>query len=290
MNFEDLPKQWCESCRDQCPIGCMGMVNKQPAVVKDTANEALACSQKLAELLHTGAPFEEVDPHMRRLYEISGDQTLSYNAFARTLILRSSALNRACGSHAVDMKTGLSFVDEKEEHTPTAEEWSQLKQRKCFKSFVKQLGGLASARRVKCGEGMVFNNQNDAIAMVEANPNLTLKCGWFILVGTPTLFNFNPHWWVEDEKGQAIAVSGETGETHLLLAEPREDFAKLLFSGMTANRNICKSVCRFPFLYSQQSVANFVDTAGQDRHVLRIPVPDRFVHLYSTDVEEKGEE
>lgn len=292
MNVEGMPLAWCEACRQECPLGCCGPMNTAPAAVRECAARLTGQSRKISQMIYEEKPFAELEPEMRALYDLAVEHgmRMPYQAFVQSVILKSTRFREICGAPAVQMRTGIAFVDEKEEHTPTAPEWKVLAKKKVFKSFVSRIGGLEKPRLVKCGEGSILNNMEDAKAMVERNPNLTLKCGWFILVGTPTLFNFNPHWWVEDESGKSIAVSGESGETHLLLAEPKEDFSKLLFSSMTASSQICKSICRVPVLNGQQTIDNFVETAGQDRHVLRIPVHPRLAHLYATDSEEKSED
>lgn len=294
--------EWCEACRQECPRGCVGPSNMQTAEVVAASQLRLDLSQRLTNALASNAlsssapasDSQEVQTLFRELYDFmrtEGDVVVSFEAFKAHILGSFEEFRQNFPVFARQMNpTGIAYVDQKEEHTPTIEEWKDLRTKKVFKTFVRKLGGIEKPRIVKCGDKMLHSNMADAKEYVRAHPGCTLKAGWLVFIGAPTQFNFNPHWWVEDESGNAILVSKEVGETHLFVAEPKEPCTKLLFSDMANREYVCKAVCRNPVNPSgQQTEDNFVETAGSERHVMRVPISRRFEHLYERDCEEKEE-
>ena len=278
-----MTTQWCEFCRQDCPVGCMGDERFNPKEVTEATDELLETMRTLQETYISGEK-DKVEPLARKMYDLS-DATESFQAYMARLDALSTVMTTLKLPEPAIL-SGIPSIDDNEEHTPSKEEWAAMRKNTKFKSFVSKIGGIASPRRIECGTGSLSRNLRDALLFVQSNPGSSLRFGWMILVGKPTIFNFNAHFWVELECGKHIAVSREVGETHFLVAEPKEDFAKFMFNRFQHENSICKSVVLNP-VCNQQTADEFVDTAGTIRSTIRVPIPARFAHLYAEEEQEE---
>ena len=146
----------------------------------------------------------------------------------------------------------IDSIDKQDEHTPTNEEYSALRTNILFKRIVKQIGGLRSVRRVKCGtQGMIMNRIHVDDTLENTNKYARIA-GWCILVGAPTGILFLPFFWLEHkETGQWKSVSGFTDESSMILATSKLEGFKSIGS------HVFKSVAMFPVADTQQTIESF---------------------------------
>ena len=188
-------------------------------------------------------------------------------------------------------KTNIACIDAHEEHSPSKEEWSVLIKNKTFKRFVKKLGGIESVKLVKSGSRPCQTNWNDVRRYLEKNPGCTLKSGWYIIIGKPTLIQFNVHFWIEKPDGSWVAISGE-GDEHMCLATPKEDHVKFLFDRWAATGECMKSVVLNPCFPNHQTLDQFENQDGEwsvSRMNLPLPIPEEMKHMVNYE-ETKEEE
>lgn len=170
-------------------------------------------------------------------------------------------------------KTSIACIDNKDEHTPTRDEWKTLTKTKTFKRFVNVLGGIEKVKLVPSGSRPVLTNYEDCVEYVKAHPDCKMVPGWYILIGKPTLIQFNPHFWIEDATGKWIAVSGE-GEESMCYATAKEDHMKLAFFAFSEKGGVPKSPCLRPVFPNHQTLAQFEDDgAFGSKATFPVPVP-----------------
>lgn len=190
----------------------------------------------------------------------------------------------------IDMSPNINIpcIDNHEEHSPSASEWKQLRKHQLFVDFTKVLGGIESVRRVKSGTKPVCTNWRDVKKYLDEHDDCKIVCGWYILIGKPTMIMFNPHFWVEKDDGSWIAISGE-GDENMCLATPREEHMKLLFNQWSYSGETMKSVVHRPLFDNHQSLEQFNLDGEWTNTTYAVPVPSRFESMLNFE-EEKDED
>jgi hypothetical protein len=179
----------------------------------------------------------------------------------------------AFASFSRPIRTGLGItsIDELEEHTPTLAEWAALRRSSVFKTMVRTIGGLESVKRIKNGRLGMATNYHHVVDYVREVPDAAMIGGWLILVGIPTGVLFIPHFWADTPRGWH-AISGMSDESFVMLATPKQDWAKLAFNLIKQDGSCFHSVAMFPMLPGAHQTANQFSESGAMGTTSRIKI------------------